>query len=300
MKKLAVFVTFLLAVGLSAGVSLAAPTNLNELGSVLVYPLIDNRNYETIIEVANEGLADVWVAGYMIVHADDPTSFTKSDFKFKLTPKEVFWWRTSQAIPARGLQSFANRKGFLFLWAVDNNLSQLEIDWDFLKGDALVFGGGQAFQYNAIPHQGLAVVGDRVLNLDNVEYTESTRRIYFEGFASGFAGITGTLAVAGMDIDFLQSKQPADDINFTCWNENEQEKSIHKDFYQFVQYSLLDLELALGQVFTPKFHCQATATNIPLWAVFFQQTGALLWGSNVWHDPARIAPTAVVLPEVVQ
>jgi hypothetical protein len=45
-----------------------------------------------------------------------------------------------------------------------------------------------------------------------------------------------------------------------------------------------DLQLAIGQVFTPKFHC-ATSSTSPLWAVFFQRTGNLMWGTNVFHNP---------------
>jgi hypothetical protein len=229
-----------------------------------------------------------------------PDLFSKRDFRIELTAKEVFWWDTGNSIPGRGLPSFDDDKGFLFCWAVDGVLTRQEIDFDFLKGDAIVFGGGLAFQYNAIPHQALAVVADRVLNLDGVEYCAGTQTILFEGFVEDFAGINGVLAVAGMDIDFINSIQPVTNINFSCWNELEQGFSTDKGFYQFVQYDYGDdLDLTLDDLFTPKFHCATTAT-IPLWAVAYEWTGGLMWGSNVFQDPASASPTAVILPPIVQ
>jgi hypothetical protein len=301
MKKIIAVISVLLVVGFFAGFAHAQVNNLNEPGSILVFPLLDNINYSTIIEIANTNpTTDVWLAGYIIAHPPGaPQDFQKSDFKIELTAKEVFWWDTGTAIPARGLQSFNNLKGFMFVWAIDAPGTALEIDFDYLKGDALTFGGGGAFMYNAIPHQGETVVGDRVLNLDGVEYTMATSQILAEGFSAGFSGISGTLVVCNLDIDFINSIQPEFDINITAWNENEQSKSKHLTFYQFQQYDVLnDLELGIGQVFTPKWHL-ATSSTHPLWAVMFQQTGGLMWGTNVFQNPAFGVPTAVVLPPVV-
>jgi hypothetical protein len=302
MKKLTAVLTVLLAVGLFTGFAHAQANNLNEPGSILVFPLLDNINYSTIIEIANTNpTTDVWLAGYIIAHPPgEPANFTKQDFKIFLTAKEVFWWDTGTAIPARGLPAFNNLKGFMFVWAIDGAGTALEIDFDFLKGDALTFGGnGHAFMYNAIPHQCLASVGDRVLNLDGVEYTMATSQILAEGFSAGFSGIQGTLAVCNLDIDFINSIQPDFDINVSAWNENEQSKSIHLEFFQFQQYDVLnDLQLGINQVFTPKWHLATSSTN-PLWAVMFQTTGGLAWGTNVFQNPAFATPTAVVLPPVV-
>ena len=298
MKKTIAILTVLLAVGVFTGFANAQVNNLNEPGSILVYPLIDNINYSTIIEVANTNrTTGVWLAGYIIAHPPgQPENFTKLDFQIYLTPKEVFWWDTGTAIPGRNLQAFNNLKGFMFLWAIDAPGTGVEIPFDFLKGDALTFTNGRAFQYNAIPHQALAVVGDRVLNLDGVEYTMATSEILAEGFSAGFSGIQGTLAVCSLDIDFIHSIQPAFDINVSMWNQNEAKKSVHLGFYQFVQYDhAADLGLTIGNVFTPKWHL-ATSSTDALWAVSFQWTGNLAWGTNVFQNPAFGTPAVVVLP----
>jgi hypothetical protein len=307
MKKLTVLLAFSLVIGLCAGLVSAQVNNLNEPGSLLVFPLIDNINFTTVIEIANRAPTDVWLQCYMITHGPlSPTDFDKKDFYIHLTQKEPFWWSTNQPYSRTDvhgvitqLQSFANRKGCMFCWAIDNDKSQAEIDWDFLKGDALLYSSaGRAWQYNAIPHQGLSVVGDRVLNLDGVEYTMSTSQIMFEGFAEGFSGIGGTLAVCNLDIDFILSIQPKFDINLECWNQNEVAGTRHLHAIVFNQYDLTDdLQLHYTQVFTPKWQCASTSTH-PLWAVFFEWTGSLAWGSNVWQHPAWGTPTRVVLPLV--
>ena len=61
--------------------TLAAPgahgqtCRLNEPGSLLVYPLIDNIGGLTIIKIANLGGSDVWLHGMVITHPPGmPTS----------------------------------------------------------------------------------------------------------------------------------------------------------------------------------------------------------------------------------
>jgi hypothetical protein len=306
MKKLTIFMALCMVLAFS-GYAMAAPAACakNTPGSLLVWPLIDNQNYSTIIEVANTSLInDVVLDCQMVTHPlgdPAPPLFSKRDFRIELTTKEVFWWDTGNSIPGRGLPSFDDDKGFLFCWAVDDVLTRNEITFDFLKGDAIVFGGGLAFQYNAIPHQRLAnVAPTRQLRLNGLEYCAGTQTVLFEGFVEDFAGINGVLAVAGMDIDFVNSIQPTTNINFSCWNELEQGFSTDKGFYQFVQYDYgADLDLTLDDMFTPKFHCATTAT-IPLWAVAYEWTGGLAWGSNVFQDPASTVATTVILPPIVQ
>jgi hypothetical protein len=306
MKKLTILLTFCLVIGLCAGLVSAQVNNLNEPGSLLVFPLIDNINYSTIIEIANRAPVDVWLQCYMITHGPGaPTVFEKKDFYIHLTQKEPFWWDTGNAYNRTDvhgvitqIQGFNQRKGCMFCWAINDDKEQWEIDWDYLKGDALVYGGARAFQYNAIPHQMIAPVQDRILNLDGLEYTMSTSQIMFEGFAEGFSGIGGTLAVCNLDIDFILSIQPKFDINLECWNQNEVAGTRHLSALVFNQYDLTqDLQLAINQVFTPKWQC-ATSSTHPLWAVFFEWTGSLMWGCNVWQHPLTGTPTRVVLPPV--
>jgi hypothetical protein len=305
MRKLWILLFCLFAVSAQA----TEICDMNEQGSALVFPLIDNINYRTIVEIANRANTDVWLGGFMIVHPPaDPYDFQKKDFLIHLTQKEVFWWSTFapyDRVDVDGVRTqipgFFNDKGFMFVWAIDGNDTQLEIDWDFLKGDCLVYGGGNAFQYNAIPHQGLAVVGDRELYLDGVEYCYIPSQIMFEGFAENFSGIGGTLVICSLDIDFILSIQPEFNINFSVWNQYEVNQSRHKDFYQFEQYDLTqDLAFDINSLFTPKWHAAASAPGHSMWAVFFQFVGPYMWGSNVWQhpDPAVIGTATVILPPV--
>jgi hypothetical protein len=309
MKKLRILLITILVMGLWVGAASAqlAVSRLNEPGSMLVFPLIDNINYNTIIEITNRSQADVWLEGYMIVHPPGaPHDFTKKSFFIHLTQKEVFWWdtgtvynRTDASGVLTQIQSFNNYKGFCFVWAVDSEKTAIEIDWDWLKGDGLVYGNpNRAFRYNAIPHQALAIVGDRLLNLDGVEYTAAPSQVMCEGFAEGFSGAGGTWAVANLGIDFINSTQPDFDINLLAWNQNEVPADRHLAFDQFEQYDLTtDLQLAIGQVFTPKWHFASTSTGA-LWTVFFQWTGGLMWGGQCFQHPDSGVATTVVLPPI--
>jgi hypothetical protein len=280
--------------------------NLNEQGSILVYPLIDNINYTTIVDMANRNVTDVWLGGFMIVHPPlFPDEFEKKDFVIHLTQKEPFWWNTAgpyyredadgivTAIPG-----FPNLKGFMFVWAIDNDKDRSEIEWNYLKGDCIIYGGGAAFQYNAIPHQCLAEDGDRVLNLDGVEYTMATSQVMVEGMAGNYIpGLRGTFVVCSLEMDFINSIQPEFDINFNVWNQDEVFQSRHKHFYQFYQYDLVDLQLQIWEVFTPKFQFATTSTNA-LWCIFYQDLGSMAWGTNVFQHPESGAPAVVTLPPI--
>jgi hypothetical protein len=285
---------------------------LNERGSILVFPLIDNEDRHTIIDIVNMSDSDVWVQAYMIVHPPDrPYDFEKKAFLVHLTHNEPFYWDTSlpySRVDADGVltqvQSFDDRKGFLFLWVIDNDTDRLEIHWNYLKGDAIVLdidpGQRSSFQYNAIPHQAGSVVADRVLNLDGVEYTMATSQVMVEGFAEEFVpGMDGKWVVCSLDIDFINSIQPQFDINLDVWNQNEVYASRHLDFYQFEQYDLMDdLQLHYNEIFTPKWSF-ASVTTSPVWAIFYQTVGsAYSWGGNVWQHPATGVPATVVLPPV--
>jgi hypothetical protein len=300
---------------------------LNEPGSLLVFPLIQNTDgASTIIEITNRAAVGVWLQGYFVGHngSTDPSKckFEKKNFYIHLTQKEVWWWDTGKPFDrtdADGIttqiQSFNHRKGFIFVWAIDSDKTQLEIDHDYLKGDALWYRrcnqteastdclSDYAFQYNAIPHQMIAANPDRVLDLDGLEYTMATSQILTEGFAEDWPrGMRGTLVVCSLDIDFILSKQPSFDINFEVWNQNEVPQSRHLDFCQFQQYDLTDdLQLSIYEIFTPKWQ-MATSSTDAMWAVFFQYilraNPGFAWGGNVWQHPSYGVPASVILPPV--
>ncbi len=315
MKKLLIVLTLCMAVGLFGGLSDVQAQDcknvsaLNEPGSIVTYPLIDNINFTTIINIANTGTDSITLECYMITHGTESTDIDeKKDFIIKMSPKEKFWWDTSRQynrVNAEGdrvsIQAFDERKGYLFCWVIEDALWQNEICYDKLKGDATLLDGRRAFNYNAIPSQcGMdGVVGDRVLNLDGREYTCATSQIMFEGFAEdAFGVVDGTLAVANLDLDLIWSIQPEFDINVYCWNEDEVKFSRHLHYKDFAQYDLTDdLQLDIRSIFTPGFQCATTSTN-PLWAIFYQTAGPdLAAGGNVWQHPNAGKATRVILPD---
>jgi hypothetical protein len=281
--------------------------NLNEQGSLLVFPLIDNtQGKSTIIEVTNRGNLGVWLQGFMIVRkpGDKECDFVKKDFYLHLTAQEPLYWNTSGPYNRRDadgvlsqVQSFAGYEGFCFVWAIDSNLTKDEIEWNFLKGDGLLIDGARAMQYNAIPHQGLDVVGNRVLNLNGREYTAAPSQIMVEGFAVGVVD-GGYLAIASLCIDFVESIQPEMDINIDVWNQEEVGQSRHVDFCQWKKYDLdADLQVGIEDIFTAKYQLATTATG-PIWAVFYQYLGSYGAGGNVWQHPRSGEACTVVLPPV--
>ncbi len=302
MRKLIFALVLCMSVGLFA-TQARAQGFMNEPGSLLAFPLVDNINFSTIINIANTCNTDEVLECYIITHGPGGAIDEKKDFVIEFTGKEAFVWMTTNSYNQRGnqIQGFNGRKGYMFCFMIDDKYSQLEEGGDCFKGDAVLLSPtGSAFSYNAIPHQGLAVVGDRVLNLDGVEYSEATSQVMFEGLAEIPGAIGGTLAVASPgDIDFINSEQPEFDINVYCWNEVETKMSRHLPFKDFAQYDLTkDLQLDINQVFTLGWHCATTATQ-PLWAVFHQNlAGVFGWGGNVWQQPGTNVAATITLPPV--
>lgn len=283
----------------------------NEMGSLLVFPLIDNINARTIVEIANLGKRDVWLQGFMVVHpagvvpTPESGGFIKEDFSIHLTAKEPLSWNTTQAYNRKDadgittqLRGYPHMKGFMFVWAVDGKQSGLETRWNHLIGDALILDARRSFSYSAYGHQGLEVIGDRVLNLDDSEYCGAPNELMTQGFAAGLAGtMKGTLTVCALDIDFIKSIQPNFDIDVSVYNQDETFHSRHLSCYQFAQYDLAaDLQLHISRIFTPAWQLTATSTN-PMWAVFFQSAGPMSWNSGISQRSCP-APTRVVLPPV--
>jgi len=298
------FIVFLLALGLCAGIapaqyfgSLSIP---NEPGSILVFPLVDNTDgKQTIIELTNGGPAGAWLHGYFIVSRpgevddDGHPLFMKKNYVIHVTPGEPFYWNTSLEYNRRDregiltrLPSYDGHVGFAFFWAVDDPFRKLEVSYNFLRGDAIVLDGPRAFQYNALPHQGLDVIPDYILNLDGIEYSGAPSIIGTEAFAPGIIS-TGALVVCSIDIDFVNSIQPAFDINMDVVNQNEAPQSRHLDFYQFEIYDFAeDLQVSLEDIFTAKWQLEAIAMR-PMWAIVYQYAdqalGGIAVGNNVWQ-----------------
>lgn len=311
MKKLSILLALVMTVGF-LGVANAQQqvVQLNVPGSLLVFPLVDNLTgtTRTIINVANRSEDDVWLKGLIVAH-DGGYVYHKKDFVIFVTQKQPFIWDTSRSLSLNGgfVQAFDGLKGFIVLWAIDNEKDQQEIAFDFLKGDAVVVGLGdnsRAFRYNAIPHQ--SVVGgvftaDEMLMLDGAtEYAAASQTILCEGFAGGYAGLSGTLAVANLGVNLITSEQPEFDINFTVWNENEIPFSRHLHFDQFEQYTLSDLQLQRGEINSNKFQFSTIANGNALWAIFWQYVGSISFGGQCFMDPAGAVATTLVVPYPTQ
>ena len=252
MKKLAVLSVLYLGVALFAYLEHCKATGVLEPGSSLVYPLIDNIFHRTIVDITNVSDADAWLQCCMTTHpAGDPNALQSTDFQIKLTPNQPFWWDTSWALRGDGffIPSFANRKGFLFCEGGQQ-----------IKGDAILYtiAGERAFLYNAAPG-------------------EAPSRIYFEGFADGFSGISGTLVLTSL-------QQGKFSVGLQCWNENEQFGSRQAELDQFAQFNLTELNLDIARVGTPKFQCHVDGSPFPLWGVFFENVEGYEWGGLVWRE----------------
>jgi hypothetical protein len=307
MKKLAVIMAMCMVLAF-AGFASAQICNVKELGSMLVFPLVDNTNgYSTIIDMANLDVLPMFLNCYAITEAGD--GFLKQDFQIELTPKQVIWWDTG--LPFDGgtffVPSLADQKGFIFCWAVDDLITPVEVQKNVMKGDGLVFDDtGRAFAYNAYPFQMIAApTVDNILSLDGSEYCQSPSRIYFEAFADGFAGITSTLVLNSLDNHFPESFQPELDLGYRCYNENEQVGSRQDHMQQFYSRTLAELNLGVPGIGTPKVQCQVDANftagqaplvgPAPIVGITHSVTGGYQWGGLVWQDPGSAASTTITL-----
>ncbi len=318
MRKLSVVLTLFLVIGLGAA-PVQAQGFMNEPGSIIVFPLIDNINGITIVTISNlagAGTDPVTLECWMVTHGTTSTAIDgKTDFNITLKPNQAFFWNTAAPHPSGSPEGFGERKGFLFCFAVDGPDTGVEIAHNFLIGSANVLntGGIYAWGYNAIPHQALAVVGNRVLNLDDVEYTTVTSTVFFDGLAA-VPGSTpppdfvfdGVFVVANLDMDLtVPDGQPALTLNFACWDSDDvDDGKISRHTYPahqtFAQYRLSEsfLDLTPATLGTLGFHCSVTggADDKPIWAVFGQNFLIWGWGSNVKQVPGAGAPATITLP----
>lgn len=330
-KRLAV-----MAIALSAGFSANAMENgknregndLDEPGSLLVFPLVATPSVPTTccgamntwMNIANTGTKGVTLECKVITHFDAAgLDFDKSSFEINLTRRQKITWMASWGDESLGIPPI-DGKGFVYCYAVENGL---ETKWNHLIGDATLVTeeGKNAGKYNAIPHQGLYVRGDRELHLDGKEYTAASSRIWFDGRTVVNGKTYGELAVVAIDADFLKSTQREIDINYQCWNRSELPFDRHKHVATFSQQSLgsgtrgtkgpnlnLTKSALLG---SPDFLCRADVTKSlvfgqrrgagkpsPVHAVLIQKEGMYgLSATNVWQEDDKEAKTTIVLDE---
>ncbi len=306
MRKLSIVLTLFLVIGLNAA-PVRAQSFMNEPGSILVFPLIDNINGVTLVSISNVDDTPVTLECLMVTHpVGDPTNFEpKINFEIALTEKEAFVWNTAGGNPPT-IQPFPGEKGFLFCYATDGLGN--EIDHNFLIGDAKVLNltAGYAWGYNAIPHQANAITADRVLNLDGVEYTRATSSVFFEGLGAIPPGLDGVFVAANIEMDLITSEQPPLSLSFDCYNEQENPFSADAVPHQtFVQYPLSgSLGFTAANIFSLGFQCRVNAASTtgagpkPIWAVFGQNLSIFGWANNVWQDPTTPAAAIITLPVI--
>jgi hypothetical protein len=304
MKKIKLVFAVMLAVGLFAGATYAQVSDLNEPGSVLVFPLIDNINGMTWVDIVNRG-DEVVVQGLIIAHNDSDV-FYKYDFNITLTENQPLLWDTSKSLSHGGgfVQSFDGLKGYMVIWAIEDDGTQEEKLHNELIGSALQIdvAGKKTFKYLAIPHQAATITRDRVLEFNGTEYSQASETILCEGISAGYCGIQGKLVVANLNVDLITSSQPEFNINFGVYNDDEIFSSRHKHFEQFEQYCLgNDLGLKIGQLGgSPVFQFSTSADGNPLWAVMFQKVANFAWGSQCYMDPDGAADATLTLAPVTQ
>ncbi len=296
MRRLPIAVVLLLAALFSAAPA-QAQSFMNEPGSILVFPLIDNINGATIVSISNLAGTEVTLECLMVTHGTaDTTTFSRPGFEIDLTERGAFVWNTVAPHP-QGIQAFNNRKGFLFCFAT--NGAGLEIAYNSLVGDAKVFNlpAAYAWGYNAIPHQALTITQDRVLNLDGGEYSEATSEIVFQGLAAIPPSLNGVFVAANLDMDLIISAFPALSLSFNCYNESGNLQGLFAVTHEtFAQYPLSGpLGITVANIFSLGFHCRVNAGAKPLWAVFGQNLGIFGWGANVLQIPGAGASAQIVL-----
>jgi hypothetical protein len=189
-----------------------------------------------------------------------------------------------------------------------------------LKGDALVFGKRESFNYNAVPHQAIVITPDRTLNLNGVEYTQGSSRIWLEGIPEKVVlnggEIAGTLTLASIQMNLKTSLQTEFSVHYRCWNRKEQTFIRNRGPYlAFKQQDLgSDLNIDMFRIRSNAFMCYADTalagaslqipsifglpgSRTPIWAVFHQSTGGATWGTNVFYDrnPLYAASAKIIL-----
>jgi hypothetical protein len=238
-----------------------------------------------------------WTQACQVITYECDCDFREYDFTIHLTEREPFYWNTSRPYNRQNekgvftqIRAFNDLQGFAFMWVVNNPFDRMEIDYDHLRGNAMVFDGTKAFQYNGIPHQALTINPDGQLVLDGTEYCRVPRDLAIEGFAAmelNGQEVGGKIVFCTLPSRIVPTASNPVDINIDVWNQNEATQSRKLDLNRFGRYDLTgELGLHMSQIFTPKWQLLTTSAY-PVWAVFYQYWGTQRWGGNVWKLDAR-------------
>lgn len=150
--------------------------------SLLLFPHFktDGQNL-SVITITNTGPEDiylriVWVYknGDHCIPADTWIEMTRND-TFTFLDRDLF---------------FENEEGFSYVYVVDDLYSDVEVDYDYLIGQEMIWSAVQGqpipyvvnFAINAVGFEALAVNGDGLLELDGEEYTSAPAKLMFPRF----------------------------------------------------------------------------------------------------------------------
>jgi hypothetical protein len=149
-------------------------------GSVLMFPYYNTQGAGlSVMTITNTGNEDVWIRLVWIAEND----CIPRDLWFELTKKDQLTF-LDQAL------FFGNTRGFLYVYAVEDEYSVAEIDFDCLIGQEMVLFDNPnnpenpitAWGVNAVAFEALDVNGDGNLHLDGVEFSLAPKTLYFPRF----------------------------------------------------------------------------------------------------------------------
>lgn len=154
MKKVLLFAASAALMGSAA--SFAAPniTNVNQKGSLLVFPLIEATGYrDTLVMITNDFTNAVNVKCYYGEYTGDVEIKPTQDFQFVLTKNQPFYWFASSGSGTSSVPDFPNAytgTGQLVCWAVSRGGGN-QIAWNHLSGVAKIIDENekQSWEYSA-------------------------------------------------------------------------------------------------------------------------------------------------------
>jgi hypothetical protein len=153
-KKGAVWGIALFALAGSSAFAAPNLTNVNQKGSLLVFPLIDtSEGRDTLIMLSNDNTKPIWVKCYYGEYTGYYYTKPTKDFEFKVTKNHPFYWYASSGEGSVKLPSFPDDytgTGELKCWATTKGGAD-QIKWNHLSGVAKVVDGGvgQSWEYSA-------------------------------------------------------------------------------------------------------------------------------------------------------
>jgi hypothetical protein len=228
MKFKAIAIIALVCVAMGAFSIDASASNCRNPASLLVFPHYDTGIQEmSVITITNTGMDTEWIRLVWIEGGEDGPCFPR-DMWIELTRNDTFTFLDDALF-------FANTRGFVYAYVVDDEYSVAEKDADVLIGQELVFQGipgvgTVTYGINAVGFEALALVADGYLKLDGVEYSLAPKTLYFPRFFgqnnSPFAShmilinLTGGMyfkATAELLVFNDNEQAFSDVIKFRCW-----------------------------------------------------------------------------------